>query len=89
MEAGVNTRALSISEIERLVEAFGKAARLLSAAGVDGIEIHGHGGYLLDQFLTPLWNKRTDKYGGDLEGRARFPVEILKKIKEVTGRIIL
>lgn len=79
------TRSLSVNEIERLVEAFGKAARLLSSAGIDGVEIHGHGGYLLDQFLTSLWNKRTDQYGGDLEGRARLAIEILKKIKEAAG----
>lgn len=79
------TRPLSEHEIEELVEAFGKATRVLIAAGIDGIEVHGHGGYLLDQFMTPIWNKRTDKYGGDLEGRLALIIEIYKIIKREGG----
>ena len=67
------------------MKAFGKAARILAAAGIDGVELHGHEGYLFDQFATALWNKRTDKYGGTLEGRLRLPIEVLKEIKEKAG----
>jgi len=75
-------RELKTEEVEQLVKAFGNAAQILAAAGVDGAELHGHEGYLFDQFTTALWNKRTDKYGGGLEGRLRLPIEVLKEIKE-------
>jgi len=78
-------RELRTEEVEHLVKAFGRAAAVLAAAGIDGIELHGHEGYLFDQFATALWNQRTDKYGGDLEGRLRFPIEVLREIKEKTG----
>lgn len=81
-------RELSIKEIERLVYAFRVAAEIISIAGIDAIELHAHDGYLLDQFLTPLWNKRKDKYGGDLNGRLRFAIEIIEAIKKVTGNEI-
>ena len=77
-------RELSIEEIERIVKAFGDAAQFIADAGIDGIELHGHEGYLFDQFTTAIWNKRKDKYGGDLKGRLTFPLEVLKEIK---GRI--
>lgn len=78
-------RELSVEEIEAIVSAFGDAAELLVAAGVDGIELHGHEGYLFDQFTTSLWNKRTDKYGGELENRLRFPIEVLQEIRRRVG----
>ncbi len=84
-EPNIICRPLEIREIEKLVEAFGDAAEILVAAGVDGVELHGHEGYLFDQFTTAIWNKRTDKYGGDLKGRLTFPIEVLKKIKERAG----
>jgi 2-enoate reductase len=68
-----------------LVKAFGDAAEVLAAAGVDGVELHGHEGYLFDQFTTALWNRRTDKYGGGLEGRLTLPFEVLKEIKGRVG----
>lgn len=79
-------RELSTEEIERLVRAFGLAAEILSIAGIDAIELHAHNGYLLDQFQTSLWNKRTDKYGGDLERRLRFVFEIIAAIKKGAGK---
>jgi 2-enoate reductase len=82
----VSTRALTTSEVEKLVDAFGVAAAACYSAGVDGVEIHGHEGYLIDQFLTKNWNHRTDKYGGSPENRARFPIEILNRIKDTVGR---
>jgi len=78
-------RELRTEEVERLVQAFGGAAQILTAAGIDGVELHGHEGYLFDQFTTAIWNQRTDKYGGSLEGRLRLPVEVLKEIKEKAG----
>lgn len=82
----VRTRELKVEEIERLIAAFGRAARLAKGAGVDAIELHGHEGYLLDQFQTGLWNKRTDKYGGNLDGRLRFPLEVIAAIKDAAGK---
>jgi len=85
-DPSVTARALTTEEIERIVKAFGFAARVVSSAGVDAIEIHGHLGYLIDQFMTPIWNHRKDKYGGDLDGRLRFPLEIVEAIKSNAGR---
>ncbi|MBA7634825.1 Cinnamate reductase [subsurface metagenome] len=81
----IMTRELSTKEIERLVHAFEFSAEILRLAGIDAVELHGHEGYLFDQFITALWNKRTDKYGGDLEGRLRFPVEVIEAIKRGAG----
>lgn len=67
-------------EIEKIIEGFAHAAEYLHAAGFDGIEVHGAHGYLLAQFLAPSTNKRTDKYGGSLENRARLIVEIAQRI---------
>ena len=82
----VITRALTTEEVEEIVIALGNAAVLLKAAGVDGIELHGHNGYLFDQFATAIWNKRNDKYSGGLKDRLRFPVEVLNAIKSQVGR---
>ncbi|MFC1860793.1 FAD-dependent oxidoreductase [Chloroflexota bacterium] len=84
----ITARALTTEEVEKIVRAYGNAAKILVAAGIDGIEINAHGGYLLDQFMTAIWNKRNDKYGGDLKGRMRFAVEILQAIKEKAGKDI-
>jgi 2-enoate reductase len=78
-------RELATEEVERIVKAFGPAAQILAEAGIDGIELHGHEGYLFDQFATALWNHRTDKYGGDLVGRLTFPIEVLREIKGRVG----
>jgi len=86
-EPGVTCRELKTEEVERLVERFAEAAEIAVACGFDGIEIHAmHEGYLLDQFTMSFFNRRTDKYGGDLEGRLTFPVEIVKAIKSRVGR---
>jgi 2,4-dienoyl-CoA reductase-like NADH-dependent reductase (Old Yellow Enzyme family)/thioredoxin reductase len=78
-------RELSIAEVEILVEAFGQAARRALEASFDGVEIHMAHGYLLQEFLSPLTNRRNDHYGGDLNGRLRFPLEVLERIREVVG----
>jgi 2-enoate reductase len=80
-------RELKIKEVEQIVKAFGNAAEILAAAGVDGVELHGHEGYLFDQFTTALWNKRRDKYGGDLEGRLRLPFEVLKRLAAMWRKV--
>jgi 2,4-dienoyl-CoA reductase-like NADH-dependent reductase (Old Yellow Enzyme family) len=74
-------RSLSIGELELLVYAFGRAAERAIKAGFDGVEIHGAHGFLLNQFYSPLTNKRTDEYGGSLENRMRFPLEIVKNLR--------
>lgn len=79
-------RELTIEEIKSLVEAFGSAAERLRLAGIDAMELHAHNGYLLDQFQSSLWNKRTDKYGGGLEGRLRFVLEIIEAVKKSAGK---
>lgn len=82
----ITTRELTTEEVERLVKSFGTAAEIVASAGFDAIELHGHEGYLMDQFMTSLWNKRTDKYGGDLDGRLRFVLEIIENIKNKAGK---
>ena len=82
----VTSRPMTVAEIQEMVEAFGKTAKRLREAGVDGVEIHAvHEGYLLDQFTMENWNHRTDQYGGSFENRFRFPVEIVKAIKREAG----
>ena len=72
----------SAEEIGRIIEAFAHAAEYLHKTGYDGIELHGAHGYLLSQFLSPTTNKRTDKYGGSLENRARLTIEIAQAIRK-------
>jgi 2,4-dienoyl-CoA reductase-like NADH-dependent reductase (Old Yellow Enzyme family) len=76
---------LSAEAIETLVAAFGAAAGRAMQAGFDGIHIHGGNGYLISQFLSPLANRRTDRWGGDAEGRWRFLAEILRAVRAATG----
>ena len=78
-------RALETGEVEQIVAAFGSAGAFARTINADGIEVHGHEGYLIDQFTTALWNRRDDKYGGDLHGRLTFPIEILRAIKAAAG----
>ena len=77
----VTCRPLEVEEIERIVAAFGAAAMLARGCGIDVIEIHGYGGYLLDQFMSSLWNRRDDAYGGDLEGRMKFALDVVGQVK--------
>lgn len=81
----VTCRELGTDEVERLVKSFGDSALMLKEAGADGIEIHGHEGYLFDQFTSSIWNRRNDKYGGNLLDRLRFPIETLEEIKKQAG----
>ena len=80
------SRPMTVEEIHEMVDAFGKTAKQLREAGVDGVEIHAvHEGYLLDQFTIANWNHRTDEYGGSFENRFRFPVEVVQSIKRQAG----
>jgi len=79
-------RQLSIEEIEDLIEKFIQAAKRAKIAGFDGVEVHGAHTYLIGQFISPHTNRREDKYGGDFEGRMRFPAEIVRGIKKECGQ---
>lgn len=73
---------LTKDEIHAIMQSFVFAAGAARDAGFDAIEVHAHAGYLVDQFMSPVWNKRTDEYGGSFENRARFPKEIVAAIQK-------
>lgn len=80
------SREMTVEEIHQYVHNFAEAASIAQAAGIDGVEIHAvHEGYLLDQFTIAGFNQRTDEYGGSLENRLRFPIEIVQAIKAKCG----
>ncbi len=79
-------RALDREEIAGLVEQFAAAARRADAAGFQVVEIHMAHGYLLHEFLSPLSNRRDDEFGGDFEGRSRFPLQVARAVREVFPR---
>lgn len=85
MEEFVTPRALGLSEIPAVIEAYRKGAENAKAAGFDGVEIHGANGYLIDQFLQDSTNHRTDEYGGSVENRARFMLEVTDAVVSVWG----
>ena len=76
---------MSVAEIEEMVVAFGAAARRCREGGLDGVDLHASSGYLIEQFLSPANNTRTDQYGGSLENRMRFLVQILESIRAEVG----
>ena len=78
-------RALEASELPGIVEDYRKAARAAIEAGFDGIELHAANGYLIDQFLRSGSNHRTDKYGGSIENRARFLLEVMQAVTDEIG----
>jgi len=82
-------RALSTAEVEQTVEDFVTCAELARSAGFDGVEIMGSEGYLITQFTAPRTNIRIDRWGGSLEGRCRFPVEVTRRIRKRLGRAFL
>ena len=85
MPQDVECRAMTGDEIDETVADFVNAAVRAQKSGFDGVQIHGAHGYLLSQFLSPFFNKRTDDYGGSLENRARIVVEILRGIRSAVG----
>ena len=82
---GETSRELTVDEIKQLQEAWARAAVRARQAGIDGVEIHCAHGYLLRQFLSPYTNQRTDEYGGSLENRARFPLEVMRSVRQELG----
>ncbi|MGW0707294.1 alkene reductase [Streptomyces sp. NPDC002643] len=78
-------RPLTAGDLIATVEDFVRCARTATAIGFDGVEIHGANGYLLHQFLSPVTNVREDEYGGDTEGRIRFPVEVARAVAAEIG----
>jgi len=80
-EGEAEPRALDRAGLERVRDDFVEAARRAARLGLDGIELHDAHGYLLHQFLSPIANKRTDEYGGSLENRMRFPIEVFDAVR--------
>ena len=83
--SGVHVRAMNEEDMARVANDFVIGCKFLKACGYDGTIIHGGHGFLFTQFLSPTYNKRTDKYGGSLENRARFPIMILKAMRDAMG----
>lgn len=82
---GVHVRAMTEDDMDRVAEDFVTAARFVKTCGFDGVVIHGGHGFIFTQFLSATYNKRADAYGGSLENRARFPIRILKAIRDAMG----
>lgn len=82
---GTEPRTIELEEIPALIDFYVQGARRAVEAGFDAVELHGAHGYLLGQFLSPKTNKRTDEYGGSLENRARFALEVVRGIREMVG----
>ena len=76
---------LTRDEISKIITAFGEAARRARSWGADAIQLHGAHGFLINQFLSPLTNRRTDEYGGSIENRSRFLLEVYRNVRETVG----
>ena len=83
MKSVVQSREMTENEIQETIRAFGDVTKRAIKAGFDGIELHGAHGFLLQNFFSPLFNQRNDRWGGDLEGRMRFPLAVLQEVKNV------
>ncbi|OJU92882.1 MAG: NADH:flavin oxidoreductase [Acinetobacter sp. 38-8] len=83
VDSQMTSRALSSTEVLDVICAFGETTRRAIEAGFDGIELHGAHGFLIQNFFSPLFNQREDEWGGSLEKRMRFPLEIVKEVKRV------
>ena len=83
---GSTSKAMTQREIKETVQAFARAADRVKRAGFDAVELHGAHGYLISQFLSPFRNKRTDRYGGPIENRARFLFETYRAVRKRVGR---
>lgn len=82
---GITPKEMTKQEITEIIQAFQDAALRAKVAGFDGVEIHSAHGYLLNQFFSPLTNKRTDEYGGTIDNRIRLHLEVIKAIRTVVG----
>ncbi|EJK1446305.1 TPA: NADH-dependent flavin oxidoreductase [Escherichia coli] len=83
MKRVVQSREMTENEIQETIRAFGDVTKRAIKAGFDGIELHGAHGFLLQNFFSPIFNQRNDRWGGDLEGRMRFPLAVLQEVKNV------
>ena len=83
MKRVVQSREMTENEIQETIRAFGDVTKRAIKAGFDGIELHGAHGFLLQNFFSPLFNQRNDRWGGDLERRMRFPLAVLQEVKNV------
>ena len=88
-EDGVQVEEMTIEQIDQTIEKWAEAALLCKSLGFQMVNLHGGHGWLLNQFLSPLFNHRTDEYGGSMENRARFSVRLCDRIKEVCGKDFL
>ena len=79
-------KAMTQREIKATVQAFAQAAHRVKRAGFDAVQLHGAHGYLINQFLSPLTNRRTDKYGGPIENRARFLFQVFRAVRKRVGK---
>jgi 2,4-dienoyl-CoA reductase-like NADH-dependent reductase (Old Yellow Enzyme family) len=84
-ESGVVPREMTPDEIREMVEKFAQACRRVKEAGFDAVQLHGGHGYLISNFISPYTNRRTDEYGGDTAGRAKFIVDIVRRARELVG----
>lgn len=82
---GSTVKGASREELEAIADAYGETARLARLAGFDMVMLHGAHGWLLDQMLSPKWNKRTDEFGGSLENRAKFPLMVIEQVRSAVG----
>jgi 2,4-dienoyl-CoA reductase-like NADH-dependent reductase (Old Yellow Enzyme family) len=85
MPQGCECRGMTSDEIEKTIEDFSRAAVRAKESGFDGVQLHGAHGYLISQFLSPFYNKRTDTFGGSLENRARFALSVLSGVRSAVG----
>jgi 2,4-dienoyl-CoA reductase-like NADH-dependent reductase (Old Yellow Enzyme family) len=83
--SGVVPREMTVQEIQEMVEKFAQACRRVKEAGFDAVQLHGGHGYMISNFISPYTNQRTDEYGGDTAGRARFIVDIVRRARELVG----
>jgi len=81
----VNPRPLTVEEIHEYAQWFGQAAHNAIEAGFDGVELHGANGYLIDQFIQDVSNQRNDEYGGSIENRSRFALEMVDAVVKAVG----
>lgn len=85
LDALRNAHEMTETEIYKLIEDFASAAKRVKDAGFDGVEIHSAHGYLLNQFYSPLTNKRTDEFGGDVPNRIRIHLDVVKSVRHTVG----
>lgn len=84
-DTGITPRAMTEAEIEECIDAFAQAARRAREAGFDGVQLHSAHGFLISEFNSPYTNRRADKWGGSLENRMRFLMEVYKRVRKMVG----